>query len=392
MKTECNISDIIPITQIKHISPSRYQSLKGCALREIWGSNKTPVFLPNTGASYIGNIIHILFEEVGHGSFLQTNDPILTAHKRWDELILELENKLKNHWLERHLVPLSKNVNQYHVLKARALKQIKQMLTFKQDTSFNKQSQVRTYFEKFLRSPDGLILGRIDCIIEAEDRVIIRDYKTGNIFTDDDNGIRPAYNEQMQMYGALYGLATQKWNISLELAPINGEIQKIVFDKYESVKLLEKASAELNRINTLIQTESNFTLLINALAARSISECIWCSYRPICLVYHHFLQTIPNKTTIKDIIGRCESIKNLGNGTVSLKIIMSELDSIPILIRGLSGGEIRHPALKNITINDVVGVFNLTKTSNTNEYTENKLTSIFLFSQDFIDKIKAIPV
>ena len=59
-----NITDFlsIPLKKINRISPSRYQSMNLCKLKEIWASNKKPLLLPQHPTAYLGTAIHAILE------------------------------------------------------------------------------------------------------------------------------------------------------------------------------------------------------------------------------------------------------------------------------------------------------------------------------------------
>ena len=55
------------IHPIKRISPSRFISLRECALREVWTANRQPSLLPTSPVAKLGTAIHKLLELAGKG-------------------------------------------------------------------------------------------------------------------------------------------------------------------------------------------------------------------------------------------------------------------------------------------------------------------------------------
>lgn len=116
----------LQLTPISRISPSRYQALKQCALREVWAVDRQPNLLPVHPTARVGTIIHRLFEDVGSGRFSTGNRAIID--ERWNELLTETEQAMLDSWLERHSVPLKATVRDFEVRKIRAIARALEMV------------------------------------------------------------------------------------------------------------------------------------------------------------------------------------------------------------------------------------------------------------------------
>lgn len=59
------------IHPLKRISPSRFISLRECALREVWTANRQPSLLPTSPVAKLGTAIHKLLELAGKSTASQ---------------------------------------------------------------------------------------------------------------------------------------------------------------------------------------------------------------------------------------------------------------------------------------------------------------------------------
>ena len=105
----------LPLVPLKRISPSRYGSLKACALREIWSAGGAPILLPRNPAAILGTIAHEVLKEAGQRAGKDVFDPV----QRWGQLVAGMNQELKQSWLESILAPLETSARMYEVLRLR---------------------------------------------------------------------------------------------------------------------------------------------------------------------------------------------------------------------------------------------------------------------------------
>src|SRR5262245_19825417 len=86
------------LVPVQRISPSRYEALRQCALREAWAAAGEPPLLPLPPAARLGTAIHQLLEEAGKGQLAPGERGQI--ERRWEELVAEAETKMRASWLE----------------------------------------------------------------------------------------------------------------------------------------------------------------------------------------------------------------------------------------------------------------------------------------------------
>src|SRR5262249_34024303 len=108
----------LEIAPIRRVSPSRYEGLKGCALREAWAAAGQEPLLPLPPAARIGIAIHQLLEEAGKGHLAPAERAVV--ERRWEELVARVESAMSGSWLERQFVPVRSAVPDLEVRRLRA--------------------------------------------------------------------------------------------------------------------------------------------------------------------------------------------------------------------------------------------------------------------------------
>ncbi len=94
-----------PVLQpLRRVSPSRFFSLKECALREIWSASRQESLLPPSPAAQLGTVIHRLLEAAGKGT-LNAGNPA-DIENIWQKLVERTEQGMLQSWLQRSLAAL----------------------------------------------------------------------------------------------------------------------------------------------------------------------------------------------------------------------------------------------------------------------------------------------
>jgi PD-(D/E)XK nuclease superfamily len=368
------------ILPLKSISPSRYEGLLQCALREVWSSGKQPSLLPISPAARLGSTIHRLFEEAGSG-LLGVGDQ-KAIELRWAELVRLTEEQMRSDWLARHLVPLQNHVLDFEVRKIRAWSRAFEISS----TSSASASQVaprgqRIGTEMLVNSKDGRIVGRIDRVIMSNAGPVIIDYKSGAISEympgANTNSINSGYVRQLHLYAALYETSTGIWPVQLQLVPLSGPAITVEFDRSICSQLLDDAMGTLNEINHVIASSPK-TEVVERLANPSPGNCRFCTCRPSCRPYHQArIILTENREWPSDVWGILADFRKLGNSKLSIEVQPEELPGVKYHIRGLNPDVTRHPAIALFQMGDRIALYNLSGGEGSKTYSESNLTTIY---------------
>lgn len=375
------LSQPLTVQPLRRISPSRYTALGECILREIWTVNRQTPLLPPSPVAKLGTVIHSLLEQAGKGQIGQNDENIETT---WNELINQVEASMKACWLERFLVPLRDTVQDYEVRKIRASQKAGEIT---QSIAYSHPG-VRTSFEQFelwVQSNDGSIGGYIDQVARTTSGITLRDYKSGYVMHKNeltgDLGVKEAYQVQLKLYAALYAATCGQFPNRLEIVPLQGSSIAIPFTESECIELLHRATQALSVINNKVN-EVLVTYIGSReelLAAPSPSTCRFCQFRPGCSAYQKAPKADSLNLWSKDVVGTVESIQILGNGRLSIRILVGDRPYQYAKIRGLSPDESRHPALQNLQNGDIIGIYNLQGSLETGAFAEAVLTAIYKY-------------
>jgi len=362
------------------VSPSRFTGLKACALREVWMTSGNRALLPVSPKARVGIIAHQLLTEAGRG---QLPPDRAVIESRWVEKVQHAQFEIQQSSIEKHLLPLERSVPDLQVRRIRtvqiALDIAQESYKLARSPVFQGPSSMYG-FELHVKSADGFVRGLIDCAICLQEGPLIRDYKSGEVFSRSDvNGREPKqeYQIQLKMYAALYAETFGKWPAKLEVVPLSGPPLDIPFSREDCTALVKEASELLYQINTVIASKP-VGQIPWPLAHPSPASCLFCQYRPACQPYWVAPKSLGGDGWPVDVRGTVEENKILGNSKTLLLIRTEKgIASIP----GLSGGE-RHPALSKLMIGDEAAVFNLMRVRASQSYSETSLTTIYQSADD----------
>lgn len=364
----------LPLTPLGVVSPSHFDGLRECALRETWGAARVPRLLPLAPAARVGTVSHRLLEEAGSGAF--AGQPAAAIAARWDELVASAEVGVAASWLDRHLLPLSAAVPDYEVRRLQALAAAT-ALTAEAASHARGTAAGRAGvgFELRVASRGGEVAGRIDAAVPSDAGAILRDYKTGTIRdSGTDGAINPAYATQLKLYAALYQATEQVWPARLELVPVSGPPVAVPFDPTECTTLLEGAIGIRTAINRVIEADLPLTARIGQLASPDPHSCRFCAFRPRCEPYR-FADHGPGEQWPHDAWGTVVEQQVLGNGRRLLAL--DDASGARIYIRGLSSDQQRHPALELLVAGDNAAAFNLRWGGSEASFSEGPATTIY---------------
>lgn len=361
------------VKSLASVSPSRFSSLKACALREVWSASGNNMMLPLSPKARIGSITHQLLAEAGRGQLHPDRDAV---ESRWVEMVNHAQIMMQQSPIEKHLVPLERSVPDMQVRHIRA---VENALAIARDNrglvSSPTTGPASNYgFEIPVKSADVLVRGIIDCVLPTQDGPLIRDYKSGELFAHDElheREVKEEYVVQLKMYAALYADTFGQWPVKLQVVPLSGSPVDITFGHEECSDLVRQASGLLQRINKTIASELG-EHVVESLAHPNPTSCSFCPYRPACKSCRIAIKT-PEEGWPLDIWGTIQELKQLGNSRFLLRVVTRDgAANIP----GLSPNG-RHPALRAMAAGDDVAVFNLGRSKSNDSYNETPLTTIY---------------
>lgn len=361
------------ILPLQSIFPTSYLGLQQCGLREAWRAAGGPPLLPSSPAARVGTAIHRLLQEAGRARFRSGDGA--AVDRRWGELITAVESGMRDSWLERHLIPLSRSVPELEVrrihVRERALELSETASAV--DRPAAGVAALRHGCELPVSTPDGRVRGRIDAVVPGKEGPVLRDYKSGAIFEPGTgkHTLKGTYEAQLRMYAALYAMTTGIWPARLEIVPILGAPEPVSFDRETCSELVAEARRSLDRTNEAIASAGPDGGIEEILARPAPETCKRCAFRPGCRPYRAANQAGGDEWP-RDTWGRLNGIVALG---VS-RMIQLNADGREIRIRGL-GLTDRHPAIAILENGDQVGVFNARRTGSPSTLSESSFTTIY---------------
>ena len=319
-----NIQSKMPVGQLERISPSKYCSLKRCALKEIWSANRVPVLLPSSPMAKFGTAIHKMLELVNQGNVTHQKE----LDGIWERIIGLIEKEMLEQEFEKHFVPLKKLVRNYEGRRRMAFALANKILKTKGFGGGGK-SGASVESEVWVESKNGKLGGKIDLILHSQSGDEITDYKTGKILENDaeDSPVKQEYQTQLFLYAAIYFEARGVWPQKLTLVGLDGTVHEVPFKREVCKKISDEAKALLDEINHKLREGYDIEELANPLA----ETCHYCGYRPSCKSYWQKRNDGGNWPI--DIAGNVVQKKMLGNGTFRVTI---DTGGKSIAIRGLS--------------------------------------------------------
>jgi CRISPR/Cas system-associated exonuclease Cas4 (RecB family) len=350
--------DKIEFTKISRISASQFYSMKNCAYKSLLAEafGKKPL-LPLSPNAYLGTVLHKMLELISTGAIKNESE----LNSKFDSEIIVMENDLKEKGFD-FFVPLQMNVRAF----GQRVIQLKKHL--RSATSPQKrQGGIKFTSEKWFESKDKLLGGKMDLIIESEDRTEIIDFKTGAITEDvlDDNGeayqeIKDEYQDQLRLYAYLFFEGTGKFPTQLSLVDLAKQKFTVEFSEEECKSVYEEAKLLLIETNKCVDT-STFK------ANPSETNCKYCLYRPACSFY---LQYQGTENSFNDVCGLVKDVVLYRNGNVSVFV---EKGNIKISITGFTANNLEY--------------FNSNKGKQINLFNLRKEASEFVYSATYTTKI-----
>jgi len=353
-------------------------------LREAWSCQHAPPQLPFSAKARLGSVIHGFLEDAGRGKLAGNSEESLAS--QWRMRLSAVEASMSESWVERHLIPLSRHVNDFEVRRIRAWSKAAAIAEEREEAIGGAGAGHAAAFERWVQTEDGHVGGFIDRLIYSPSGTVIVDYKSGPILEsydeqDERASINKAYRDQLRLYAALVNEADGAWPIRLDLVPLTGPTFSVPFSPEECSALLSKAQGLYTALNrTLSRTAERAGAGYQAsLATPTAAACTGCAYRPICSAYRDSnCQSFALPKRLWDVWGKLRRITTASNGRVSVELVdTNHTEQSNVHIANLSASRDRHPALASATVGKQLAFFNVTSTRGTGSFIESSLTTIF---------------
>ncbi|WP_228851264.1 PD-(D/E)XK nuclease family protein [Aegicerativicinus sediminis] len=297
----------IQLRALKRISPSLLTSLRKCPFKVVLSNNFKSPLLPYSPLNHLGIVIHHCIDMI----YKNKINGIEEFNKEWDSCVEQEESKLLKRGFGYYL-PLRDNVEGYAIkkLQTQALIQIKSNNIGLNKTNTH-TSSIQT--EKFLKSKDGKIGGKVDLIHHNNNVTKLCDFKTGKIF-EEEGEIKKDYEDQLKLYGYLYNQEFGNYPHTLSIIDLQKKEYFVEFTSEECEEIGEFSKNRLDEINQLI-INKNYTSLANP----NKENCKNCLYRPACKYYWKD-NKIQFDSKFQDLIGELKDLKQYNNGDITVTI------------------------------------------------------------------------
>ena len=351
------------------ISPSFVGELDNCGLRYAWQISKEPGQLPLSPKVRLGTIIHRIYNSASKGEITIAN-----FSQIWTTEVKKEEDKMSSSWLERNFVPLIKSVSEFELKRVQTLNYISRISEKTHNPApFNSNNSIEP--EKYLSSENWKLSGQIDAIITTEHGTIIRDYKTGKVYEDSEEGevLKNSYKNQLMLYAFLYKQERNEWPIKLEIVTSQGEVIDIPYEKSDCENLAQNSLTKLKNLAEKIESLQEDPSRIMELGNPG-DTCTWCQYRPSCPAYKDFRKknAYPEGTNRFDLWGTFNGQKKSRAPFIVLELkIEGKLISVQDLNPTL------YPILDKLTEKDSVGIFNAKISRNKQSYLADLSTVLY---------------
>jgi hypothetical protein len=237
-----------------------------------------PFILGNPKA-WLGTAYHKVMEELpsilGQGS-----DPMANADAIWNAEIARLEQEAGSHPLNVRFGPAT-SWKGYFLVQATLRLRIEEAMSGWSAAAAGATASSSTTREIEITASGGKLRGKID-MLRGDD---LFDYKTGNIFEDDEisgaSAVKPAYVRQLRIYAWLARSSTGQWVKRGLLYPLAGAPVEVAIVPAECDAEANDAIALLDAYNAAVIAGTDPT----AMASPSPDSCRWCPFKPFCAAF-----------------------------------------------------------------------------------------------------------
>lgn len=376
------------LSGISAVSPSRFGILhrfakgEGCALREVMNA---PPALPYHPAAAMGNVIHTFLDAATKGL---TSGVRQSAENMWGAAVESVSNSLQKQWFNAGILPLHAAVRSFDQKKHAAFRLAAGIEGFSRGIG---GAGGGLCTEEDVSTRDGMLKGRIDYACCGESGWVVKDYKTGAVSEEGDDGMvvpKEAYRIQMLLYAAIFFDKYGEWPHKLVLVSLAGEDIEIKVDEGECEAIRGEVKGIVERINAAVREGRGKDLVRpRAWSPGLTGGCGGCGRRPLCGAYKTHAKTqSSNAKWPRDMWGKVLSVQGGGNGRQRIWM-QAEHD-----VRDDSGNRLypqmlelhvldsvdRHPALARIREGSWLEVYDFLKRQSAAYAEDGNLTTLYL--------------
>ena len=305
---------------LEYVTPSGAAALAECPLRVAY--NQDPALrrqVPSSPAARLGDICHAVLEAAGRGR-LKYSPKRAEWKAAFDEawaaaLDRELKRSRQNaaeaHW------PAPERWPNYAVRKLAARRLCAEVASASSERA-DMASSGRAEGDVFEASQDafdGRLRGRAD-VIRRHPQPEIEDYKTGSVFEEDSDEVKPQYRLQMLLYAVLEHESGGEWPAYATLVPLEGERASIVVDPSEALALAHDALRRLERFNEAVQRGDP----LDGFARASAQTCRFCGFAVVCPGFWTTATPDWAEQGVVAVCGEREEVRESQVGTFSVEV------------------------------------------------------------------------
>ncbi len=272
----------LTVKPLKYITPSLVFALERCLLYVAFGLDEQySSYRTYSPRGRLGSITHDILEKVSKGILRDKNEVEWESSllRLWDEKVEKHEQEVLASESERHY-GVAEHWPRYNLQKALTIRKSLEIAASLQKSAIYK-SKGNWETEQFIQAFDGKIRGRADAVYQSEQGVEIIDYKTGNIYDEDESGdshLKTSYRRQLLLYAAMYHAETGQWPFRGHIVPLVGQQVTIEIDP---VAANNEASTALSLLKQFNKSVSEGDSLLS-LTQPSEQSCRYCTYKTIC--------------------------------------------------------------------------------------------------------------
>jgi hypothetical protein len=250
--------------------------MRACALRAGFSRcGQLKSFVLGNPKAWLGTAYHKVMELLP--TILGDPDPVARADAIWAQEISRLEYEASAHPLNARF-GTALSWKGYFLVHATMRLRVQEAVAGGTLSSASRGSPTTAARELYIKAGGGKLRGKID-MIRGQDLI---DYKTGDIFEDDEiSGVlslKPSYVRQLQMYAWLVHSSIGQWPQRGLLYPLAGPPVEVPLVLAECIAQAEDAMRRLDEYNTAVSDGTN----ISAMASPSPEACRWCPFKAVC--------------------------------------------------------------------------------------------------------------
>jgi RecB family exonuclease len=331
-------------------SPSQLSMARDCTLRAVLSAGSPSIpRLPSSPTAERGSVFHELLERAGKGTIERLSDPRKAIERALTSALKRAEQRLAAKPETAHFARLQNAFSSldWHNGCQRVIDLALRLLeqapphapaapsAFPADRlEFSRLGPTGTWFEVHIDAPLLRLSGRMDVVEKTPEKIVVRDYKTGQAH-DREGNVLPHIEQQLR----LYALAI------LEHLP-QAAIELWISERRETRILLDNDAVSETRtwLEALLAALRALAEVPAARLANPGPGCLYCPFRHVCPAYLELAPSLWVSGTRDaplppDIWGEVVSISR---GAMDTSIELKDAAGRRVKVQRLST---RHPAI-----------------------------------------------